>query len=207
MATVAIIDSGGANINSVVFACRRLGVEPEFTGDRQVIESASHVILPGVGAAATAMQRLRELELVDVISNLKQPVLGICLGMQLLFESSDEGDTKCLGIIPARVTAIARCNGLSLPHTGWNEVRIRNERAEHPLFQGFDPMLYGYFVHGFAAPVGSWTMALTRHGDEFSSIVARDNFCGIQFHPERSGEAGARLLDNFFCLEWRRGNE
>lgn len=192
--SLAIIDSGGANISSVVFACRRLGVEPVFTGDPEVIAGADRVILPGVGAARAAMDRLEAQGLVACIRGLTQPVLGICLGMQLLFDSSAEGETVCLGVIPGRVEEMTPGEGLRVPHMGWNSTR---QLRDDPLMAGLPPDPWFYFVHGYAAPVGDYTVASCRHGTEFSAIVHHRNFRGAQFHPERSALHGARLLKNF----------
>lgn len=196
MTQVAIIDNGGANIASLRFALDRLGASSELTRDADALLRASRVILPGVGAAADAMTRLRALGLVDVIRDLRQPVLGICLGMQLLFESSEEGDTACLGMIPARVTRFADRAGLPVPHMGWNRVRPTDACAWPEL--GDAP--YMYFVHSYAAPVGPWTIATTDYGGEFSAMVRVRNFYGAQFHPERSSRAGGRLLAQFLEL-------
>lgn len=194
---IAIIDSGGANIQSVVFAFERLGLQPVFTRDRETIARASHVILPGVGAAKTAMNRLNEYGLAGLIPELTQPVLGICLGLQLLFRKSAEGDAKCLGIIPADVEALPACDRLTLPHTGWNRIEWTKQGAESSLANGVPFGSFAYFVHSYAAPVGPWTLATTLHGVPFSSIVRWKNFTGIQFHPERSSETGLRLLASF----------
>ena len=194
---LAIIDSGGANISSVNFACRRLGADPEFTADPEVISTADKVILPGVGAARAAMDKLTSKNLVECIRNLTQPVLGICLGMQLLFESSSEGDTTCLGIIPDRLELLQGGDGLRVPHMGWNSTI---EQKADPLLAGLPETPWFYFVHSFAAPLGEFTLASCEHGQEFSAIVRKDNFRGAQFHPERSASHGARLLSNFLDL-------
>ncbi len=199
--SVAIIDSGGANINSVVFAFQRLGIEPVFTGDWSVISEANFVVLPGVGRAVTAMNRIAQLGLAEKIPQLKQPVLGICLGMQLLFEESTEGNVACLGIIPSVVESIPGNAGLSVPHMGWNQNHWAKGQSEQRIISGIESGFYGYFVHSFAAPVGPWTLASCDHGVSFSSIVAWKNFFGIQFHPERSGRAGQQLLANFLELD------
>lgn len=201
--SVAIIDSGGANINSVLFAFQRLGIDPIFTGDWSVISSADYVVLPGVGRAATAMKRLEQLDLIQKIPQLQQPVLGICLGMQLLFERSAEGNVACLGIIPSSVESIPPNAFLSVPHMGWNQNRWSDQVANSRLGAGVESGFYGYFVHSFAAPVGVWTLANCEYGFSFSSIVAWNNFFGIQFHPERSGPAGQKLLANFLGLDQR----
>jgi imidazole glycerol-phosphate synthase subunit HisH len=197
MTDVAIIDNGGANIASLRFALDRLGSTSRLTSDPEELRRAPRVILPGVGAAGDAMERLRALNLVDVIPRLEQPVLGICLGMQLLFEASEENDTACLGVIPAQVRRIAQRAGLPVPHMGWNRV---HRQQDSPLLRGLEDDPYLYFVHSFAAPVGPWTIATSDYGDTFSAVVRRDNFHGAQFHPERSSRAGARLLANFLEL-------
>ncbi len=195
--SLAIIDSGGANIASVRFALQRLGVDPVFTADRAVIELADRVILPGVGAAGAAMEHLRNNGLVECIRNLSQPVLGICLGMQLLFESSEENDVECLGIIRGRVQHFSTTVGLRVPHMGWNTTHA--ERAD-PLLRGLDLEPWFYFVHSYYAPLSPATIATTRHGTVFSAMVQQDNFHGAQFHPERSAQPGARVLQNFLDL-------
>jgi len=190
---IAVVDSGGANIASVLHALRRLGVEPDFTAAPAVIRSAERVILPGVGAAGRAMEVLNGHGLVNVIRELKQPVLGICLGMQLLFESSEEDDANLLGLIPGRLRRLPDRPGLRVPHMGWNA--IRNLRPD-PLTDDLDGRWF-YFVHSFAAPLGDWTLASCNHGEPFSAIVRQGNFHGAQFHPERSAAAGAELLRRF----------
>jgi glutamine amidotransferase len=197
MTDVAIIANGGANIASLRFALDRLGASSQLTADADELRRAPRVILPGVGAAADAMQRLRSLGLADAIPTLKQPVLGICLGMQLLFASSEEGATECLGILPARVTRFPDREGFPVPHMGWNQLVAR---AESPLTRGLDEGAYVYFVHSYAAPVGPWTDAVTDYGGDFSAVVRHGNFHGTQFHPERSSRAGQRLLANFLAL-------
>jgi glutamine amidotransferase len=191
---LAIVDSGGANIASVRFALERLGVAGELTVDPAVIRSAERVILPGVGSAPEGMKRLRARGLVDCVRGLKQPVLGICLGMQLLFEASEEGNTPSLGLIPGRVALLPESPGVTVPHMGWNTLDVR--RAS-PLLKGVDATTRFYFVHSFAGPVNEFTLAGCTHGAIFAAVVRRGNFWGVQFHPERSGAAGARLLRNF----------
>jgi len=190
---VAVVNSGGANIASVLHALRRLGAEPQFTADAAVISAAERVILPGVGAAGRAMDVLKDHGLVDVIRNLRQPVLGICLGMQLLFDSSEEDDTGLLSLIPARLRRFPTSEGLRVPHMGWNA--ISNIRQD-PLNSSLDNKWF-YFVHSFAAPVGDWTLSSSHHGQPFSAVVRQRNFYGAQFHPERSASAGAELLRGF----------
>jgi len=195
--SIAVVNSGGANISSVLHALHRLGVEPRFTADPELIGRADRVILPGVGAAGRAMDVLRSHGLTEVIRNLRQPVLGICLGMQLLFDSSQEDDTQLLGLIPARLERLPDADGLRVPHMGWNA--ISNQRS-HPLTDPLDSQWF-YFVHSYAAPVGDWTLSTSTHGSAFSAIVQRDNFVGAQFHPERSAKAGAELLRRFLETE------
>lgn len=190
---VVLVDAGGSNLGSVRYALQRLGVEAEVSADAARIRAASHVILPGVGAAAPGMARLRAGGLDRVIPTLTQPVLGVCLGMQLLFEASEEGDTACLGVIPARVRRFA-AGPLRVPQIGWN--RLRAERDD-PLLEELLQPAYAYFVHSYAAPVGPWTLASADYGGAFSAIVRVRNFVGMQFHPERSAALGARLLRAF----------
>lgn len=191
---VVLIDSGGANIGSVQYALERLGVNAQLSADAETIAAADRVILPGVGAAGAGMARLRELGLVDVVRGLTQPLLGICLGMQLLYESSEENDTRCLGLIPGRVRKLDAAAGIRVPHMGWNALQPR--RAD-PLLSGVDGEAQAYFVHSFAAPVSEDTLATATHGGEFSAVVRRGRCWGAQFHPERSAGVGSRLLENF----------
>ena len=197
---IAIIDSGGANIASVIFALERCGATGMLTTDPTVIAKAERVILPGVGAAPVAMARLREAGLIDCICSLTQPVLGICLGMQLLFERSEEGDTPLLGRIPGVLDAFTPAPGLSIPHMGWNRLLPRGDGASHPLLAGIENGAHVYFVHSYAAPVSDDTLASCSYGEDFTAIVAHDNFMGAQFHPERSGPVGAQILQNFLNL-------
>ncbi len=196
-ADVAIIDSGGANLASLRYALDRLGARSVVTDDAALIEGARRVLLPGVGAAAGAMARLRSRGLDRLIPRLRVPLLGICLGMQLLFEYSAEGDTECLGVFDGRITRLQPGPGLPVPHMGWNTLA---PRAEDPLLADLLPEDRLYFVHSYAAPVGAATLASVDYGRELSAIVRRGNFCGVQFHPERSSSAGARLLRNFLSL-------
>jgi len=196
--SLAIIDSGGANIGSVRYALERLGAPSVFTADPEVIRQADRVILPGVGAAGAAMRQLQQHGLVDCIRELTQPVLGICLGMQLLFESSEEGDVDCLGLIPGRLRRFTAAPGLRVPHMGWNHAdTVRDD----PLLAKLETTPWFYFVHSFYAPVGPSTLAACTHGDRFSAIVQQGNFRGAQFHPERSADAGASILKNFLELD------
>ena len=192
--SVVLVDAGGTNIGSVRYALQRLGVEAALTADAAAIRAADKVILPGVGAAGPGMARLRELGLVELLRSLTQPVLGVCLGMQLLCAHSEEGDTACLGLIPAPVRRFTGAPGLRVPHMGWNRVTAWRE---HPLLAGLGDDGQTYFVHSYAVPTGDWTLASSDYGEPFSAVIARDNFHGMQFHPERSAAVGARLLRNF----------
>jgi len=194
---VVIIDSGGANIASLRFALERLGAQAALSADPGVIREATHVVLPGVGAAQDAMQRLRERGLAALIPQLAQPLLGICLGMQLLFESSAEGDTPCLGILPGRAQRLPPAADRPVPHMGWNTLQ---PCAASPLLSGIDGGTYAYFVHSYALPLSEATIVRCDYGLAFSACVQRANFFGAQFHPERSAAVGARLLRNFLEL-------
>ncbi|GAB7140257.1 imidazole glycerol phosphate synthase subunit HisH [Deferribacterales bacterium RsTz2092] len=194
---VVLIDDGGANFTSVTAGLEQLGVNAPITRDARQIQAADLVILPGVGAAGYSMKHLRDNGLVDVICGLKQPVLGICLGQQLLCESSSEDNAKCLGIIPVKVKKLE--NIRIIPHMGWNNL---TEIADDPLLEGFSTEDNFYFVHSFAPEVDSrWTIGVCDYGVKFSAIIRKDNFYGVQFHPEKSGKVGARLLANFLRLK------
>jgi len=191
---VAIIDSGGANIASLRAALSRLGAESVVTTDHAVIQRASRVLLPGVGSAHNAMLRLRGTGLDQLIPTLKQPLLGICLGMQLLFDRSDEGPVNCLGVIPGSIGKLQFGPGRPVPHMGWNQMtQVRDD----PLMEGVSSLDHVYFVHSFFAPTSSATVAITDYGAALTAVARRENFCGTQFHPERSGVVGARILANF----------
>jgi glutamine amidotransferase len=192
-----IIAGCGANLASLRFALQRLGADVPVTEDPRRAERASHVILPGVGAAAPAMARLREMGFTDVVSHLSQPVLGICLGMQLLFTASDEADTPCLGVIDARVRLLAPDASLPVPQMGWNALSFT---GESPLLAGIAEGAYAYFVHSYAVPPGTYTTAVADYGGPFSAMVQQHNFFGAQFHPERSASVGARVLENFLNI-------
>jgi imidazole glycerol-phosphate synthase subunit HisH len=192
-----IIDSGGANLASLQFALERLGARAVVSSDARTIAAAPRVLLPGVGSAADAMQRLRRCGLAELLPTLRQPVLGICLGMQLLFERSAEGTTECLGVLPGKVRRLEAAPGRPVPHMGWNQL---TEPREDPLLEGIDPGEYFYFVHGYAVPTSDVTLAQVQYGEALAAAVRRGNFWGTQFHPERSAAAGARLLGNFLRL-------
>ncbi len=191
---VVLVDAGGANLGSVRYALQRLGVDAVLSGDGDVIARADRVILPGVGAAAAAMRRLRALDLVPTLRRLDRPLLGICLGMQLLFESSAEGDVACLGRLSGRVEAMRAMPGIRIPHMGWNGLRPCRASS---LLRGIAAGAPAYFVHGYAAAVSAATVASAEHGDAFAAVVQDGEVAGAQFHPERSGAVGQRLLANF----------
>lgn len=195
---LVIIDSGGANIASLSYAIERLGYASQLTTDVHIIRNATHVILPGVGAAADCMGRLEAVNLVDAIRHLQQPFLGICVGMQLLFESSEEGDVDCIGLLPGRVRRFRDIEGLPVPHMGWNNLEVIHPS---PLLKDFTASDYVYYVHSYCAPVNDATLATSTYGDTFSAVVQRENIFGVQFHPERSAHSGAKLLKNFLSLD------
>ncbi|OCG19333.1 MULTISPECIES: imidazole glycerol phosphate synthase subunit HisH [unclassified Gilliamella] len=190
---IVILDTGCANLSSVKYAVQRLGYDPIISLDPDIVLSSDKLFLPGVGSASSAMQKLKERNLIELIKVCTQPVLGICLGMQLLANYSNEGYVHTLGIIPENVVEIPDY-GLPLPHMGWNQVY---PKAGHHLFRDIPDGAYFYFVHGYAMPLCSATIAETNYGESFTAAVQKENFYGVQFHPERSGSAGAKLLKNF----------
>jgi glutamine amidotransferase len=189
-----VIVASGANIASLQFALERRGASAQVSADAKRIQAATHVILPGVGAAADAMTRLRQNGLDEVIPKLAQPVLGICLGMQLLYEASEEGRAHCLGIIPGLAARFIEVPGRPVPHMGWNTLEIQRDSR---LLEGLGSEDYAYFVHSYALPLSEATVATCRYGVPFSACVESRNFYGVQFHPERSAAVGARVLQNF----------
>ncbi len=193
--SLVIVDTGCANLSSVAFAFERLGVAPTISKDANIIRTAKRVILPGVGAAPYALRNIETAGLRDTLTTLIQPVLGICLGMQILFETLTEGGEKLdgLGLIPGEVEKLDTLT-LPSPHMGWNRLDIRQT---DPLTKGLTEQDYAYFVHSYAAPVSDKTLAASNHGSEFSAIVRKDNVWGCQFHPERSSQTGAKILKNF----------
>ncbi len=197
MRDALIIDSGGANLASLQYAFARLGAATRVSAEPDAVAAARRVVLPGVGSAADAMRRLRATGLDSVLPRLTQPLLGICLGMQLLYEHSAEGDVDCLGILPQRVRRLQPSPERPVPHMGWNS--LQSVQAD-PLLEGLGALPYFYFVHGYAAPVGPFTLAPVEYGESFSAVVRRANFWGVQFHPERSAAAGARVLANFLSV-------
>jgi glutamine amidotransferase len=193
---VVLLDSGGANLGSVQAAFARMGVEAPVTSDHARIGAATHVVLPGVGTAANAMRKLRDNGLDKLLPRLSQPLIGICVGMQLLYEASEEGDTECLGLLPGRVSRLSPSDGVRVPHMGWNRLRAT---TAHPLVSGLDGQ-WMYFVHSYASPASERDLAQCGHGGMFSAVTACGRVMGAQFHPERSSAAGARLLRNFLDL-------
>lgn len=193
---IAVIDYKTGNLCSVENALSRLGGEYIVTGDADVIRTASRVILPGVGEAGQAMASLRESGLADVIPTLTQPVIGICIGMQLMCLGSEEGDTQCLGIFDTRVVKMMSGPGLKVPHMGWDTI----ERLDSPIFRDMAAGSYVYYVHSYAPQLCMDTVAVTDYGEEFSAALQCGNFFGTQFHPEKSGEVGEQILNNFLSL-------
>ncbi|MBB3832677.1 glutamine amidotransferase [Xanthomonas arboricola] len=199
MTDVALIDAGGANLGSVRYALERLGVEARLVRDAVGLQGAERVILPGVGAAPEAMKRLRAQGLVEPLRQLQVPLIGICLGMQLLFERSEEGDVECLGLVPGIVRHMTPALGIRVPHMGWNQLVPMRDSA---LLAGLPERASAYFVHGYAAPVTADTVAACDHGGLFTAVVQQGLRCGAQFHPERSADTGARILRNFLEMSF-----
>lgn len=191
--SLVIIDYGAGNIQSIKFAFQRLGVNAVLSNDPEVIRKAEKVIFPGVGEASSAMRKLRESGLDTVIPTLKQPVLGICLGMQLMCNASEEGNTKGLGIF--EVDVIKFDSNVKVPQIGWNKI----ENLQSPLFKNLENDFI-YLVHSFYAPKCEETIATCTYGLEYAAALAKDNFYGVQFHPEKSGQYGAQILKNFLSL-------
>lgn len=195
--SVAVVKIGVGNVASVLFALERLGARATLTDDPTEIAGAERVILPGVGAAAHASAILRERGLDAALRAFPRPLLGVCLGQQLLFERSEEGDAPCLGVLPGVVAALPRTSDLPSPHMGWSKL---TRLADHPLLDGVEAGSYAYFVHSYCCPVDEYAIASAEYGQSFSAMSARGNFYGCQFHPERSGSVGARILSNFLAL-------
>lgn len=192
---IAIIDYNTGNLFSVTCALDRLGAEYRVTGSPEEIMSAERVILPGVGEASSAMANLKARGLDKLIPQLGMPVLGICIGMQLMCKSSEEGTATCMGIFPNEVVRL-KGDGIKIPHMGWNSI----SNLSTPLFEGISEGEYLYFVHSFAPITGEATIAVTNYGTDFSSAICIKNFFGTQFHPEKSGSVGERILRNFINL-------
>lgn len=196
-ADIIVIELGCANTASVLFALERLGVKARLSSDAGEIAAAPKVVLPGVGAAGFAMRRIHELGLYDTIRGLSVPLLGVCLGQQLLFDGSDEGNVDCLGLIPGRVTKMQVPADLVVPHMGWNQLSIVRDDL---LTQGVKDGDYAYFVHSFVCPVNDHTLVTSSYGQPFAAMVRKSNVWGCQFHPERSSRVGAQILENFVRL-------
>ena len=192
---VVIIKYNAGNIQSVSFALERLGVDFTITDDKEAIRSADKVIFPGVGEASTTMEYLRNNRLDSLIRELKQPVLGICLGMQLMCRHSEENDTLCLGIFDEPVKRFVPHAGMKVPHMGWNQLRLKDGWLDRGLENENT-----YFVHSYYVPVNKYTSAVTEYINPFSAAMHRDNFYAVQFHPEKSARAGEMVLKSFFKL-------
>ncbi|EIJ67380.1 imidazole glycerol phosphate synthase subunit HisH [Pasteurella bettyae] len=193
MQNLVIIDTGCANLSSVKFAFDRLGIQAEISRYLGKIQSADKLLLPGVGTAIAAMKNLQDRQLIETIQNATQPMLGICLGMQLMTEFSSEGNVETLNLMSGKTDLLSN-TGLPLPHMGWNKV---NYAKDHPLFHGIEQDSHFYFVHSYGVLTNENTIATCNYGVDFSAAIASKNFYGVQFHPERSGAAGAKLLRNF----------
>ncbi len=192
---VAIVRYNAGNTASVVNALCRLGVEPLITDSAEELSAADKVIFPGVGEASSAMSYLKERRLDEVIRGLRQPVLGICLGMQLLCASSEENETECLGIVPLRVRRFP-AGGLKVPHMGWNNI----SNLKGTLFEGIEEAAYVYFVHGYYVESGPEAVANSTYGLDFAAALEYENYFAVQFHPERSGAVGEQILRSFLNL-------
>jgi glutamine amidotransferase len=194
---VAVVRLGVGNTAAVMFALDRLGAEAQLTDDPARIAEAERVILPGVGAAAHAMRLIEERRLRDVLADFQRPLLGVCLGQQLLFDASEEGDARGLGLISGNVVRLPSSPRTLSPHMGWSRLQ---RRRDHPLLEGVKDGDYVYFVHSYVCPLGVSTIASAEYGAPFPAMVAKGNVAGCQFHPERSGEVGARILANFLGM-------
>ena len=197
MDEVVIVDSGGANLASLQFALERLSARARISSDTEDLLSARRVILPGVGSASHAMQRLQAASLTRVLPTLTCPVLGICLGMHLLYESSDEGPVQCLGVLPGAARRLQPAHGRPVPHMGWNQL---DPLVEDPILEGVAAGDYVYYVHSFAVPVTTATLATSDYGAPLTAIARHKKFWCAQFHPERSATVGARILGNFLRI-------
>tara|TARA_R110002167_G_scaffold133215_1_gene317976 strand:- start:23192 stop:23854 length:663 start_codon:yes stop_codon:yes gene_type:complete len=201
-----IIDTGCANLSSVRFAFERLNANVIVSADFDVIRSAARVVLPGVGTAGAAMDALKQKNLIELIKSLTQPVMGVCLGMQMLASLSNEHggrseqDITCLGLVPTDIGDLDS-KGLPLPHMGWNQIEV----SDHPLFVGIENGSYVYFVHSYRAPISEYTLASSTYGESFSAAIGKGNFFGVQFHPEKSAKVGAKILQNFLQMGLNMG--
>ena len=195
--SIAIVNAGGSNISSLTFALDRIKASYITTNQISQIEDSSHVILPGVGAANDAMDKLKKSNLIEVVRNLKQPTLGICLGMQLLLDHSMENNVNCLSIIEGKCKAFSQQDKCPVPHMGWNNV---NFNKPSPLTEDLDNDDYFYFVHSYYVPIANSSIGITDYSESFASIIQKDNFFGTQFHPEKSSDQGSKLLRTFINL-------
>jgi glutamine amidotransferase len=195
--TTAVVKLGVGNTASVMFALERLDAPAVLTDDPSRIADAERVILPGVGAAAHAMRLLEEKGLREVLTHFIRPLLGICLGQQLLYDWSEEGDAAGLRLVPGRVTALPASRETPAPHMGWTKLE---RTRDHALLEGIPDGAYAYFVHSYVCPLGAETLATASYGQTFSAVIGKSNVFGCQFHPERSSAAGARILQNFLSL-------
>jgi glutamine amidotransferase len=193
---IVIVKYNAGNIQSVLYALERIGIAAEVSDDKEKIQQADKVIFPGVGEASTAMNYLRERNIDQLLISLKQPVLGICLGMQLMCSSSEEGDTTCMGIFEEKVKKFNKVDDFKVPQIGWNDIYD----LKTPLFKGISEHSYVYLVHSYYASLGEHTIATTNYISPYSTALHRDNFYGVQFHPEKSAEVGSQLLKNFIEL-------
>jgi glutamine amidotransferase len=191
---IAIIEGCGSNYNSLIYSLKKIGYTSKVTSNKYEIINASHVILAGVGHASNAMDKLQDLELIKLIPRLKQPVLGICLGMQLLFEFLHEGNLKGLGIFPGEIRKITS-DTLAVPHMGWNKILFEREYEKYG--KNLDENKYFYFIHSYFSEFNDYTIAKTKYGIDISAIVVKENFTGMQFHPEKSGNNGIEILKNY----------
>ncbi|MCI6554912.1 MAG: imidazole glycerol phosphate synthase subunit HisH [Prevotella sp.] len=197
---VSIVKYNAGNIYSVVNALRRLGVEPLITDDAETLASSDRVLFPGQGEARTTMSYIREHRLDDIIRNLRQPVLGICIGQQLMCSHSEEGDTDCIGLFPMTVRRFQpTCHEDKVPAMGWNRISIGD--TPDRLFAGIGNDPYVYFIHSYYVPECQWTIASADYIQPFSAALRKDNFYATQFHPEKSGKVGERILRNFLETE------
>ncbi|MGI2108644.1 imidazole glycerol phosphate synthase subunit HisH [Shewanella frigidimarina] len=201
-----IIDTGCANLSSVRFAFERLNANVLVSADFDVIRSAARVVLPGVGTAGAAMDALKQKNLIELIKSLTQPVMGVCLGMQMLASLSNEHGGRseqnitCLGLVSTDIGDLDS-KGLPLPHMGWNQIEV----SDHPLFVGIENGSYVYFVHSYRAPISEYTLASSTYGESFSAAIGKGNFFGVQFHPEKSAKVGAKILQNFLQMGLNMG--
>ncbi len=195
--TIGIVNYGAGNIFSLTAALDRQGISYGMVNTEADLEKYSHIIIPGVGHAGAAMQKLRQTGLVDAIKALTKPVLGICVGMQLLSDHSEEGNADLIGIVPIKTKLFDKTLGIKIPHMGWNNVNFTN----NPLFTNVKPLAQFYFVHSYFIEYNPiFDIALVTYGNKFSAAIQKNNFFGVQFHPEKSGEAGEQLLKNFYNL-------